>query len=245
MAQNGKNTLAGAQARHAVAWVAGMALLAGAAVFFVDHPAAAGEKAVKIPAPAIDEQSAGAHTETAVFAGGCFWGVQGVFQHVKGVTQAVSGYAGGNASNANYETVSTGITGHAESVKVTYDPSVVSYGKLLQVYFSVAHDPTQRNRQGPDVGSQYRSTVFAASDVQEKVAAAYIKQLNDADAYGRPLATTIESLKAFYPAESYHQDYLTHHPDSLYIAVNDLPKVESLERMFPALYREKPVLVGG
>lgn len=228
----------------ALAWLGAAALLAGAVIFSVDRPAHAGEQAVVIPAATIEEQPTGAPLETAVFAGGCFWGVQGVFQHVKGVTQAVSGYAGGPAASANYSMVGTGTTGHAESVQVTYDPSVITYGKLLQIYFSVAHDPTQLNRQGPDVGTQYRSTVFAGGDAQAKIVTAYMKQLNDAGVYSKQLATTVEPLKGFYPAESYHQDYLTRHPDSPYIVINDLPKVANLASVFPTIYREKPVLVG-
>jgi len=179
-----------------------------------------------------------------VFAGGCFWGVQGVFEHVQGVTKAVSGYTGGAASTAQYETVSGGETGHAESVQITFDPAKVSYGKLLQIYFSVAHNPTELNRQGPDRGTQYRSTIFPANAEQARVARGYIEQLNRANTFGKPLATTIEPMKAFYPAEGYHQDYLTLHPTQPYIAINDLPKVENLKRLFPANYRATPVLVG-
>jgi peptide-methionine (S)-S-oxide reductase len=197
---------------------------------------------VTVPAPAADEKPSG-HSETAVLAGGCFWGVQAVFQHVKGVSNAVSGYAGGTSSTARYEEVGTGSTGHAESVEVTFDPSVVSYGTLLRIYFSVAHDPTQLNRQGPDHGTQYRSTIFAASSAQARVAKAYIKQLNEAGTFAEPVVTTIESGKTFYPAEGYHQNYLVDHPNQPYIVVNDRPKVEALEQAFPALYREKPALV--
>ena len=181
--------------------------------------------------------------EKAVFAGGCFWGVQGVFQHVDGVSSAVSGYAGGEQSTAEYRAVGSGRTGHAESVEVTFDPSKVSYGKLLQVFFSVAHNPTQLNYQGPDHGTQYRSAIFPLSPEQEKVAAAYIGQLDKAKLFDGKIVTTMEGAKAFYPAEDYHQDYLTLHPDQPYIVYNDLPKVENLKRLFPDLYREKPVLV--
>jgi len=229
----------------ALAWTTGAVLLAAGLAFSTFEPASAGETAFAIPAPAVNEQPSKASSETAVFAGGCFWGVQGVFQHVKGVTRAVSGYAGGSAASASYGMVSTGTTHHAESVEVSYDPSVISYGELLQIYFSVAHDPTQLNRQGPDVGTQYRSTVFAGNEMQGKIASAYIKQLNEAGVYPKPLATTIEPLQGFYPAESYHQDYLTRNPRSLYIMINDLPKVENLAKMFPGRYRDKPVLVGG
>jgi peptide-methionine (S)-S-oxide reductase len=201
------------------------------------------EPAVAIPPPAVDEPASDARSETAVFAGGCFWGVQGVFQHVKGVDSAVSGYTGGSRGDAHYEKVGEGDTGHAESVQVTFDPREVSYGQLLQVYFSVAHDPTQFNRQGPDSGTQYRSTIFAATPQQQDVAARYIAQLDKAGAFARPIVTTIETGKAFFPAEDYHQNYLSLHPREPYIAINDLPKVEHLKTMFPALYRDPPVLV--
>ena len=196
-----------------------------------------------IPAPAVD-LTAGDGTQTAVFAGGCFWGVQGVFQHVKGVKDAVSGYAGGDAGTAHYEVVGSGTTGHAESVQVTYDPKLVSYGQLLQIYFSVAHNPTQLNYQGPDHGTQYRSTIFVADDQQKSVVEAYIAQLDTAKVYPAQIVTTIEPLKAFYPAEQYHQDFLTLNPTYPYIAINDIPKVESLKTMFPKLYADQPVLVG-
>ena len=182
-------------------------------------------------------------SETIVLAGGCFWGVQKVFQHVRGVERAVSGYAGGSAATADYDTVSTGRTGHAESVQVTFDPSVVSVGTLLRVYFSVAHNPTEVDRQGPDHGTQYRSEIFTTNDEQKRVAAAYIHQLDESGVYGRRIATRIEPLERFYPAEGYHQDYATLHPDSGYIAHFDLPKVRNLERLFPQLYRADPVLV--
>jgi len=201
------------------------------------------EEGLAIPAPAVDEaQHSG--TETAVLAGGCFWGVQGVFQHVDGVKNAVSGYAGGDASTARYRVVGSGTTGHAESVEITYDPSEITYGKLLQVYFSVAHDPTELNRQGPDSGTQYRSTIFPQDAGQAKIAAAYIAQLDGAGVFGRKLATTIEPGKTFYPAEDYHQDYLTLNPTQPYIVYNDLPKIADLERLFPDLWRPEPVLVG-
>jgi len=203
----------------------------------------AAEAAVKIPAPAVDDPASSFATETTVLAGGCFWGVQGVFQHVKGVTQAVSGYAGGEAGTAQYEVVSSGESGHAESVQVTFDPRQITYGQILQIYFSVAHDPTQLNRQGPDRGTQYRSAVFPANAAQEKVAADYIAQLNKAGVYSDPLVTRIEMGKTFYPAEGYHQDYLAHNPHDGYIVYNDLPKIEHLKRMFPERYRDPPVLV--
>ncbi|RJF87316.1 peptide-methionine (S)-S-oxide reductase [Oleomonas cavernae] len=207
-------------------------------------PAQSAEAAVVIPPPAIDVAAGSAETATAVFAGGCFWGVQGVFQHVTGVTGAVSGYAGGAQDTAIYQIVGSGRTGHAEAVEISYDPRLVSYGTLLQVYFSVAHDPTQLNRQGPDTGTQYRSTVFPQNAEQQKITAAYIAQLNEAKVFAGPIATTLEPGKAFYPAERYHQDFLTLNPTYPYIVYNDLPKIENLERLFPALYREKPVLVG-
>jgi peptide-methionine (S)-S-oxide reductase len=182
-------------------------------------------------------------TRTLVVAGGCFWGVQGVFQHVSGVTSAVSGYAGGEQSTAHYEMVGSGRTGHAESVKITYEPGKVSLGKLLQIYFSVAHDPTELNRQGPDVGTQYRSTIFASSDEQAKIAQAYIDQLDAAKLFRRKIVTTIERSRVFYSAEGYHQDYLTLHPSQPYIVFNDLPKIENLKRLFPENYRAEPALV--
>ncbi|MEI5682499.1 peptide-methionine (S)-S-oxide reductase MsrA [Mesorhizobium sp. CCNWLW179-1] len=217
-------------------------LLAGG--LFIAAPTSGFAEAVAvIPPPAMSEPKTNAKTEKIVLAGGCFWGVQGVFQHVKGVENAVSGYAGGAADSAQYEMVGTGRTGHAESVEITFDPKVVSYGKLLQVYFSVAHNPTELNRQGPDSGTQYRSTIFAENDSQKKVAAAYIKQLNAAKVYDAPIVTTIETSKTFYPAESYHQDYATLHPESGYIAMFDLPKIEQLSKLFPDIYRPKAKLV--
>ena len=205
-------------------------------------PAMAAEEAVAIKPPSLDEK-ASAGTETAVFAGGCFWGVQGAFQHVKGVKEAVSGYAGGAAATAHYRIVGSGATGHAESVAVTYDPSKVTYGKLLQVYFSVAHNPTQLNFQGPDVGAQYRSTIFAQDEEQKKIARSYIAELDAAKAFPARIVTTLESGKDFYPAEAYHQDFLTENPTYPYIVYNDMPKIENLKRLFPDLYREKPALV--
>jgi len=191
-----------------------------------------------VPVPVVDAPLASAKaTETAVFAGGCFWGVQGVFEHVKGVNEALSGYSGGFVKWPSYETVSLGVTGHAESVRVTYDPSQITYGQLLMVYFSVVHDPTQLNRQGPDSGSQYRSEIFYTSEEQERIADAYIAQLNNAHVYGRPIVTKLEKYEAFYPAENYHQDYLKNFPNDGYIVVNDMPKIARLQRDFPALYR--------
>ncbi|WP_248742681.1 MULTISPECIES: peptide-methionine (S)-S-oxide reductase MsrA [unclassified Pseudomonas] len=200
------------------------------------------EEGVAIPPPALDESTL-AHSETAVFAGGCFWGVQGVFQHVKGVQKAVSGYAGGSANTAEYERVSEGDTGHAESVQVTFDPTQVSYGSLLQIYFSVAHNPTELNRQGPDSGTQYRSALFPVNADQQRVAQAYIAQLDAAHAYSKPIVTRLETYNGFYPAEDYHQDFLTEHPTYPYIVINDLPKVAQLKQLFAERYQEKPVLV--
>jgi peptide-methionine (S)-S-oxide reductase len=209
---------------------------------FAAAPSLAAEDAVVIPAPTADAQAASG-IQTAVIAGGCFWGVQGVFQHTAGVVNAVSGYAGGSKNTADYSTVSSGSTGHAESVEIKYDPSKISYGKILQIFFSVAHDPTQLNRQGPDSGTQYRSAIFTTTDEQKKVAEAYIAQLNAAKVYRKPIVTKVGPLEGFYPAEAYHQDYLTLHPSQPYIAYNDLPKVENLKKIFAENYIEKPTLV--
>jgi peptide-methionine (S)-S-oxide reductase len=197
-----------------------------------------------IPAPAQDMQLAASHGEdSAVFSGGCFWGVQAVFQHVKGVISATSGYSGGDAKTAEYEVVSSGRTGHAESVKVVYDPSQVTYGQLLHVFFSVAHDPTELNRQGPDEGSQYRSAVFYTTPEQLRITKAYIEQLDQAHVFRHKIVTQVAELKGFYPAEAYHQNYATLHPDSMYIRFNDAPKVENLKAEFPQMYRGSPNLV--
>ncbi len=205
-----------------------LALLALAALVAVD--------AVSAKAAENASQSSGAR-QTAVFAGGCFWGVAAVFKHVKGVSQAVSGYAGGGASTAEYEVVSTGTTGHAETVEVTYDPSQVSYSDLLKVFFYAAHDPTELNRQGPDSGTQYRSAIFFANAEQKKIADDYIAQLARAKAFPEPIVTQVVPLKGFYPAEAYHQNYLERHPDNPYIVINDLPKIELLREKFPQLYK--------
>lgn len=204
--------------------------------------AGAAERAVVLPAPAYDPPAASGGEQKLVVAGGCFWGVQGVFQRVRGVSRAVSGYAGGAKETARYDKVSQGDTDHAESVEITYDPKAVSLGELLRVYFSVAHDPTQLNRQGPDQGKQYRSAIFVANAEQEKIARDYIAQLSAAKAFSAPIVTTLEPLKAFYPAEAYHQDYLVRHPTQAYIVYNDLPKVENLKSLFPSLFRERPAL---
>ncbi len=208
---------------------------------------AAAENAVKLPAPMLDiptgTQAAPATRETAVFAGGCFWGVQAVFQHTRGVLNAVSGYAGGQKETASYASIGSGRTGHAESVQITYDSKQISYGKLLQIYFSVAHDPTQLNRQGPDSGTQYRSAVFYQDTSQKQVAERYIAQLDAAKVFTGKIVTQLTPLTAFYPAEAYHQDYATRNPRSPYIARFDLPKIANLKSVMPELYREKPVLV--
>lgn len=215
------------------------------AVFGRAQPASGPVVSASVPAPLVDEPKPGAAgTETAVLAGGCFWGVQGVFQHVKGVTSAVSGYAGGSVANPSYEDVSSGTTGHAESVQITYDPTQVTFGQLLQVFFTVVQDPTQLNRQGPDTGTQYRSAIFAQDATQQKVADAYIAQLSKAGVFSGPIVTKVEPKGAFYRAEAYHQDFLTSNPSYPYIVRNDIPKVEGLEAQFPAMYRAQPVLVG-
>ena len=201
---------------------------------------AATASATTIPDPAVDAPLAKATSEqTAVLAGGCFWGVEAVFEHVKGVTDVKSGYSGGSPATAQYEEVGSGETGHAESVQITYDPSQVSYGQLLKVFFSVAHDPTELNRQGPDRGTQYRSAIFYSSDEQKRIAQAYIEQLNRAKVFARPIVTQVAALKSFSEAESYHQNYLVNHPDEPYIVINDLPKVENLRKQLPALYKAK------
>jgi peptide-methionine (S)-S-oxide reductase len=201
-------------------------------------------QAAAVPAPAVDEAPGATHrSETAVLAGGCFWGVQAVFQHVRGVQGAVSGYAGGVLPNPDYDSVSTGRTGHAESVQVTFDPSVVSYGTILRIYFSVAHDPTQLDAQYPDSGTQYRSEIFTLNEEQRRVAQGYLRQLDGAAVFGRHIVTRVSALRAFYAAEDYHQDYATLHPDSRYIAQFDLPKLQALEQTYPQWYRRDPVLV--
>jgi peptide-methionine (S)-S-oxide reductase len=201
--------------------------------------AKAAEKPVALPSPSIDSPlAATSTTQTAVVAGGCFWGVQAVFQHVKGVQKAVSGYSGGSSSTAEYETVSTGRTGHAESVEITFDPAQITYGQLLKVFFSVAHDPTELNRQGPDDGTQYRSVIFYGNEEQKHIAESYISQLDEAKSFRHPIVTQVVPLKAFYPAESYHQNYAALHPDNPYIAFNDAPKVDHLRKQFPDLYKK-------
>jgi peptide-methionine (S)-S-oxide reductase len=215
-----------------------VAVLAAVALFWF-YARAGGSAAVALPAPAVDAPRAAAAgpPQTVVLAGGCFWGVEAVFRHVKGVVEATSGYAGGSADTASYEVVSEGRTGHAESVRVTFDPAQVSLGQLLQVFFSVAHDPTEVNRQGPDTGSQYRSAIFVSDPAQKRVADAYIAQLDAAKVFPRRIATEVAPLSAFYPAEAYHQNYAATHPRNPYIVINDAPKVAHLREMFPALYR--------
>ena len=227
--------------RLTLATVLGSVGIAAVALLGV-HPAGAADS-FAVPAPVVDEPVPTAGTETAVYAGGCFWGVQGVFQHVRGVTRAESGYAGGAEATAHYDTVGTGSTGHAESVRITYDPAQVTYGRLLQIYFSVVTDPTQLNRQGPDTGSQYRSAIFAQNAEQQRVAQAYIAQLSQAAVFPAPIVTRVEPDTGFFPAEQYHQNYLDSHPTSAYIVMNDMPKVADLQRLFPQRYRDQPVLV--
>jgi peptide-methionine (S)-S-oxide reductase len=202
--------------------------------------ASAGGPKGAIPSPAVDAALATTKGEqTAVLAGGCFWGVEAVFEHVKGVKHAESGYAGGSADTAEYETVSSGRTGHAESVQITYDPSQITYGQLLKVFFAVAHDPTELNRQGPDSGTQYRSAIFYKDEEQKRIAEKYIAQLNEAKVFSSKIVTQVAPLKSFFEAEGYHQNYLANHPNELYIVYNDLPKLENLRKQLPELYREK------
>jgi peptide-methionine (S)-S-oxide reductase len=224
--------------------LAGGALAVGVvAAVPVPAPFEPADRGRNVPPPVTDIRVDDATSQVAVFAGGCFWGVQGVYQHVTGVTSAVSGYAGGDKRSASYDAVGRGDSGHAEAVRITYDPRQVSYGTLLQIFFSVAHDPTELNRQGPDVGTQYRSTIFPADGKQAEVAKAYIDQLNAARAFEAPIVTTIEPDRPFYPAEDYHQDYLTLHPNQPYIVIHDLPKLAELKRLFPTRFRDTPALV--
>jgi peptide-methionine (S)-S-oxide reductase len=223
-------------------WIALAAALGILGLAQLRSPLLGAEAPVIIAPPALDNPKAPGPPQTAVLAGGCFWGVQGVFEHVRGVQKVIAGYAGGDRASAEYETVSSGTTGHAESVKIIFDPAQVSYGQLLQVAFSVVHDPTQLNRQGPDVGSQYRSAIFYADDAQKRIAEAYIGQLEKSHVYSRPIVTRVDSLKGFYAAEDYHQDYLYHNPNVPYIAMFDMPKVENFKRTFPELYSGRPVL---
>jgi peptide-methionine (S)-S-oxide reductase len=216
--------------------VASLALLVAAVGVLTFRLASARDRAVLLPDPEVDAPLAVNGDSTAVIAGGCFWGIQAVFQHVKGVKSAISGYSGGTASTAEYELVGTGRTGHAESVRITYDPSQISYGQLLKIFFSVAHDPTELNRQGPDDGPQYRSAIFYSGEQQQRIAAAYVSQLQQARVFSRKIVTEISPLKGFYEAEAYHQDYATRHPHDPYIVINDAPKVAHLKQQFPAVY---------
>jgi len=203
----------------------------------------AAEATANLPPPSLDNPRQAGPLQTAVLSGGCFWGVQGVFEHVKGVRKVVSGYAGGDRSTARYQDVGTGTTGHAESVQITFDPAQVSYGELLRVFFSVAHDPTQANGQGPDIGSQYRSMISYSDDTQKNIASAYIAQLGKTGVFSRPIVTKVDHLKGFYPAEGYHQDFLALNPSNPYIVFNDLPKIANLKRLLPDYYSDRPVLL--
>ena len=226
---------------RAAQWLV-MVALAGIGLVVFQAPISGAESPVVIAPPTLDNPKTEGAPQTAVLAGGCFWGVQGVFEHVRGVQKVVAGYAGGDRSTAQYDTVSSGTTGHAESVRITFDPAQVSYGQILQIAFSVVFDPTQLNRQGPDVGTQYRSAIFYGDEAQKHIAEAYISQLDKSHAFPRAIVTRIDPLKGFYPAEDYHQDYLIHNPTAPYIAMFDLPKVENFKRTFPELYSGRPVL---
>jgi peptide-methionine (S)-S-oxide reductase len=231
---------------RSISWIqkaSAMVLTACVVVLGLQGNARAAESAVSLPAAAADVPKQAGPLQTAVLAGGCFWGVQGVFEHVKGVRQVLSGYSGGEQSTAAYEIVGSGRTGHAESVQIVFDPQEISYGEILRVFFSVAHDPTQLNRQGPDWGSQYRSVIFYANDAQRKIAAGYIAQLNAAKLFSKPIATRVDPLKRFFPAEDYHQDFLINNPRHPYIVFNDLPKIRNLQRIFPEIYTDAPVTV--
>jgi peptide-methionine (S)-S-oxide reductase len=220
-----------------------LAIFAGLAMFStVAFPA---EVNVAIPVPQVDNPKAAGPMQTAVIAGGCFWGIQGVFEHMRGVKEVLSGYSGGEKSTAQYEVVSSGRTGHAESVQIVFDPKEVSYGELLQVYFSVAHDPTELNRQGPDTGTQYRSNIFYSDETQKKIAQAYIAQLDKAKVFSKPIVTRVDPLKGFYAAEGYHQDYLIKNPRQPYIVINDIPKIQNFKKVFPTYYQGQPVMVKG
>jgi peptide-methionine (S)-S-oxide reductase len=229
----------GMASRHVTTILFALGLVALAAPFSLR----AAEPATVVPPPAADAPASAGAVQSVVLAGGCFWGIQAVYQHVEGVHQAVSGYAGGVSPNPTYEQVSGGRTGYAEAVQVTFDPRKISLGKILQIFFSVAHDPTQLNRQGPDAGTQYRSAIFFSDETEKRVAQSYIAQLDRATVFRRPIVTRIDPLTKFYPAEAYHQNYALTHPHSAYIVINDLPKVDNLKRLFPDVYREQPVTV--
>lgn len=220
-----------------------LVLAAGGLFAMVARPLFASEGAVEIPVAAMDNAKAAGPMQTAVLSGGCFWGVQGVFEHMRGVRKVVSGYAGGVRSTAEYETVSTGTSGHAESVQITFDPALVSYGEILRVFFSVVHDPTQLNRQGPDTGSQYRSDIFYMDDSQKGIAQNYIAQLSSAKVFSKPIVTRVDEYKGFYPAEAYHQDFLIHNPENANIYYVEMPKIHNFERVLPQYYQSKPVMV--
>jgi peptide-methionine (S)-S-oxide reductase len=228
-------------------WIAGLVTVVMSLALCIGVPveAVSAEVNVAIPAPSVDNPKASGPLQTAVLAGGCFWGVQGVFEHMRGVKKVLSGYSGGEKATAQYETVSIGNTGHAESVQIVFDPKEVSYGELLQVYFAVAHDPTELNRQGPDRGTQYRSDIFYTDDSQKKIAQAYIAQLEKAKIFKSPIVTRVDPLKGFYSAEDYHQDFLIKNPNWPYIVVNDIPKIGSFKKVFPAYYQGQPVTVKG
>jgi peptide-methionine (S)-S-oxide reductase len=226
----------------AIKWPIRATMLATLIALSACAPLYGASESAPVAAPVIDNPKAPGPMQTAVISAGCFWGVQGVFEHVRGVQRAVSGYSGGSKRTAEYETVSSGTTGHAESVMITFDPAQISYGQILQIAFSVVHDPTELNRQGPDVGTQYRSAIFYADPEQRRIAESYIAQLDRAHAFSRPIVTQVTPLEGFFPAEGYHQDYLVHHPSAPYIAYNDLPKVENFKREFPELYTAQPVL---
>jgi peptide-methionine (S)-S-oxide reductase len=218
----------------------GLTLALGVGAWLAGSPLYAADGAAAVAPPVLDLPKAAGPPQSAVFSGGCFWGVQAVFEHTRGVRQVLAGYAGGEKSTAEYETVSTGTTGHAESVQVSFDPAQISYGELLRVFFSVAHNPTELNRQGPDSGTQYRSEIFYLDEHQKQVAEAYIAQLDHAKAFSRKIVTRVDPYKGFYPAEGYHQDFLIHHPDNPYIVYNDLPKIENFRRLLPEDFRATP-----
>jgi len=228
-------------------WVAGLVMVVVSSGLCISVPAVAvsAEVNVALPAPVVDNAKAPGPLQTAVIAGGCFWGVQGVFEHMSGVKKVWAGYSGGEKSTAQYDIVSSGGTGHAEAVQIVFDPKEVSYGELLRVYFSVAHDPTELNRQGPDTGTQYRSDIFYADESQKKIAQAYIAQLDKARIFNKAIVTRVDPLKGFYPAEDYHQDFLIKNPQWPYIVINDIPKIQNLKKVFPAYYRGQPVTVKG
>jgi peptide-methionine (S)-S-oxide reductase len=228
---------------HRLAVRIGLVLVLGVGCWLTLSPLHAADGAVAVAPPALDDPKAAGPAQSAVFAGGCFWGVQAVFEHTRGVRQVLAGYAGGQKSTADYETVSTGSTGHAESVQVNFDPAQVSYGELLRIFFSVAHDPTELNRQGPDVGTQYRSEIFYLNERQKQIAEAYITQLDGSRIFSRRIATRVDALQGFYAAEAYHQDFLIRNPSNPYIVYNDLPKIENFRRLLPDDYRASPVTV--